>query len=384
MITLDRLRDLPTVTHYLRTAGWGAATALVSALPVVLLVAFAIGQAPRGTATIWQSIGAGASAWLALGGGRLAIGTTTLAITPLAGFIGLVALAIAGANRSLDHDTALDRRQWAAWLGGYAVVGIIAAVLAAQGAAALTWLSAITPILLTPALGLAWSLARRHLLTDRIDALPRSLRRGVTHGLIGAAIALTAGSLVVIVVTLTSFSQVTRMQGDLGAGALGGTVLTLAQLLLLPNLGQWVLSFMAGPGYHLSETVRVTWSGVEPGVLPMLPILAAHPQPGAFPWPSRLFVLVPIALGIYLAHRTLRSMPRLAAGTAKVATVAWAVATTVIVLAFLDLIGGGSAGSLRLSTIGAPVMWASLALLAEMSIGAALLLAWHAVRQRRR
>ena len=71
------------------------------------------------------------------------------------------------------------------------------------------------------------------------------------------------------------------------------------------------MSFLAGPGFRVVEGGAVTWSGADGGLLPMVPVLAALPQPGAFPWFVALSVLVVVAVGAFVARRALAEVARL-------------------------------------------------------------------------
>src|SRR5699024_11349339 len=129
--------------------------------------------------------------------------------------------------------------------------------------------------------------------------------------------------------------------------------LVLAQLLLLPNLGVWALSFAAGPGFSAADGASTTWSGAESEVLPMLPVLAAQPQPGGLPWVTHLLVVVPLLIGAFVARRALRRGPRLATTSTKAGVAAAAVAVTAVGGGPLDGGAGGAPGTARRADLGA-------------------------------
>src|SRR5699024_4687629 len=121
----------------------------------------------------------------------------------------------------------------------------------------------------------------------------------------------------VLLAVLVNLDRVGHIQSTLEAGFFGGLLLVLAQLLLLPNLGVWALSFAAGPGFSAADGASTTLSGAESEVLPMLPVLAAQPQPGGLPWVTHLLVVVPLLIGAFVARRALRRVPRLATTSTK-------------------------------------------------------------------
>ena len=230
------------------------------------------------------------------------------------------------------------------------------------------------PLLLVPGLGLLAALAP----TEALDAVraraPRSVRLALPRALEGAGALLGVGSLLVVLALALHAGEAARLQHALGADGVGTTVLLLAQVLLLPNLGTWALSFAAGPGYTVSEQAATSWSVSEPSVLPVVPILAAHPEPGPMPWFTPLLALLPVLVGAFVAHRTLRSMSRLASSGTKAVAIGVAILLSAVLVGLLDALAGGSFGAARLSSVGAPAGLLTLALAGEMLLGAVVVL----------
>ena len=102
----------------------------------------------------------------------------------------------------------------------------------------------------------------------------------------------------------------------------------------------------------------------------MVPVLAALPQPGGFPWFTALSVLVVVAVGAFVARRALAEVARLSRLRTKLAVALAACTVTALALAVLDLVAGGSLGQFRLSAVGAPTGRLFLALLLELGLGA--------------
>jgi hypothetical protein len=153
---------------------------------------------------------------------------------------------------------------------------------------------------------------------------------------------------------------------------------------MLPNLALWAVSFVAGTGFSAVEGASATWTGSRTSLLPMIPVLGALPEPGAFPAFVAAVVLVPVLVGVLVGWRALRSVARLSTGRTKVVAVGVAVLVAAGSLGALDVVGGGSLGVARLRDIGAPAGAMALALLMELSLGALLVLAWDRWRLRRR
>lgn len=362
-------------------AGSGALTAVVGlALPLIMTL-LGVLAVPRASAGFGDALGAGALMWLVLGGARLHIGEGALALTPLFGLLLLLLLARAGARRGLPEEP--EGRLQAAWLGGYAAVGVLAALLGLLTSASPAVLSLVLPLLAVPALGLVWAHGLPERLAEVWGRAPVAVHRGLLPGVKGAIVTIAAGTLLVLVATVVHLGRVMHVQSELGAGFFGGLLLVVLQLGLLPNLGIWATSFAAGPGFATTDGAMTTWSTAESGVLPMIPMLAAQPQPGQLPWVTYGLLLLPIAVGVWLGRESLAWVPRLAPTRAKLAVVAVAVLVAALGVAVLDGIAGGSLGADRLSDIGAPALRLGAVLVLELGVGAlaVLLREWWVLRR---
>jgi hypothetical protein len=81
--------------------------------------------------------------------------------------------------------------------------------------------------------------------------------------------------------------------------------------------------------------------------------------------------------------RSLRAVARLSTVRTKLVVTATGVTVGAGALGLLDVVGGGAMGSRRLADVGVPAGWMTLALLAELAIGAGLVLAWDRWKLRR-
>lgn len=358
----------------------GALTALAGLTLVLVLVLLGALAVPHATAGVGESIGAGALTWLVLGGARLGLADGHLAFTPLLALAGLVALARAGARRTPLDDTP---RVLGSWVGGYALVGVVAALLGLLTPVAPRALSLLLPLVVVPSLGLLWDRGLLPALAERWERAPRAVRRGLLPGAKGAGLALAAGTALLVLAVAIQIERVGHVQGSLGPGFFGGLLLVLLQLGAVPNLGIWALSLAAGPGFSTTDGAMTTWSGAEAGLLPMVPVLAAQPQPGPLPWVTHLLVLVPVLVGAWIGRSVLARVPRLAPTTAKLAAAAAGVATAAVIITVLDIVAGGSLGGQRLTDLGAPALTLGAVLAAEMGLGALAVLArdWWVLRR---
>ena len=383
---LEMIRSATTVDEdfhrrpELQAAGAGAATALLGLLVPVLLVLPAALAVPRASAGVGEAIGSGSLLWLVIGGARLEFAGAPIAFTPLLWTGALLLLARVGARRGLPERPSL--RLQGLWLAGYAALGALAALLSLLGPAAPRVLSLLLPLVVLPALGLAWA----HGLPERVAELweraPVAVHRGLVPGAKGVLVTLGTGALLVLLALGVNISRVLLIHDDLGAGFFGGLLLAILQVGVLPNLGIWGLSFAAGPGFTTGGA-STTWAAADSGLLPMVPVLAAQPQPGDLPWATWLVVLLPVAIGVWLGRETLVWVPRLAATQAKLAVIIVSVATTTLGVVGLDLLAGGSLGADHLGHLGAPAVALALALATELLLGALLVFAreWWVLRR---
>lgn len=362
-------------------AAAGALTALAGWLVPVVLVLLGALAVPRASAGVGDALGSGSLLWLVLGGARLHLGDGTLAMTPLVGTLLLLLLARAGARRGLPQEP--SRALQGAWLGGYAGVGLLVSLLGLLSPVGPVVPSVLLPLVVLPALGLVLAHGLPEEAARVWERAPTSLRRGVVPGAKGAALLVLLGSALVLVATAVHLGRVAHLHAGLDAGVFGGTLLVLLQLMLLPNLGIWALSFAAGPGFSTAGGAMTTWSGAESGLLPMVPVLAAQPQPGDLPWVTHLLVLLPVLAGAWLGREALQWVPRLAPTQTKLAVLSVAVGVAALLVVLLDALAGGSLGALRLADLGARAPALGGVLVLELGIGAFIVLAreWWVLRR---
>ena len=185
------------------------------------------------------------------------------------------------------------------------------------------------------------------------DLVPRFVRRAVRPASSGVACSLGAGLLLALLVVVLHLGRIGRLYDTLGAGLVGGIVSGLAQVALLPNLGMWALAWVAGPGFGIGDGSAITWTTSDPGLLPLVPVLGALPDPGPLPSGLWLAVLVPVAIGAVVGWRSLRAVSRLSTWQIKAETSATACLLCALVLTLAVALAGGAAGAARLGSVGA-------------------------------
>ncbi|MDU0325552.1 DUF6350 family protein [Microbacterium sp. KSW2-21] len=233
--------------------------------------------------------------------------TFTLSLAPLA-FAAFTALFAARSGaRAGEAGAALT-----GWLSGSVVFTALTTVVALTSNAALvasdTWLSILLPSLFFVAPSFIGAVLGAWRVGDDgpVDAVRGWIARMprdwalvpalAIRGFAVTALGLVAVASVVVVVGLIARStQVIGLFQASNADALGATVIALGQLMYLPTLVLWALSFTAGPGFALGTDTAVTPAATQVGALPGIPVLGAVPDTTSS-W-LLLLVLLPVAVG---------------------------------------------------------------------------------------
>lgn len=355
-----------------------AVTSLLVALAVCVIPALAAQlAADRSSATALDAVLIGLS-FLVLGhGGGLILDAGVvrgaLTITPL-GTTALFLLVIAGRTRTMARALGLVTEAGRLRERAMRDAGTLLAVCAGVYGLALGFLAAIArssdfrpvPIsaIVSGALvavvggliGILWALA----LPRRDGAIPGLPLLGLLPSpfdqvarALGIALAALAGlgMLAVTVLLLISSADVVHMTAELRPGIVGGLVLILLQLALLPSFGVWAVMILCGGTVTLGSGTAFSLAGATTGVMPALPMLGMLPGPGTAPWPSRLLVLLPIAVVALGAVRLVRGTREL---DQRDRWIAWGSYPVVLLLVLLALAGlsGGGIGSGRLQQLG--------------------------------
>jgi hypothetical protein len=210
-------------------------------------------------------------------------------------------------------------------------------------------------------------------------AIAAALRGGAA-----AASTIVAFTGVVIAVLLfANYARIITLYEDLHSGALGGAVLTIAQIMVLPNLVIWGVSWIVGPGFAIGTGSAVSPLGTTLGPIPAIPVLGALPHgSAAFSFAG---LIVPIVAG-FLAGALLRRplVERLGTRVGPSWMLAAGAGMGVVGGAILGLLAWASAGSIgpgRLQHAG-PDPWA-VGLWAALEIGVPALIGMLAAGRRR-
>ncbi len=169
-----------------------------------------------------------------------------------------------------------------------------------------------------------------------------------------AAIASTA----IVVLIFLGFSTEIALYESLHSGILGGLVITVAQLALIPVALVWMISWIAGPGFSLGIGATVSPFATTVGAVPAIPLLGAIPQTNSL---GEWVTVLPAILAFVAATRfaaELRSRGQIfnPGDLADLGRVAAAAALAAVAIALTTFLVGsyatGSAGPGRFAQVG--------------------------------
>jgi hypothetical protein len=200
-------------------------------------------------------------------------------------------------------------------------------------------------------------------------------------GFVALASSLALACVLLAVDLFIHWNLVVAVYEALDAGALGGAVLTIAQLGYLPNLAVFALAWASGSGFAMGVGSQVGPLGTATGPLPSIPVFAAIPAgPLEFGFVA---LVVPVLAGLLAGWWFLREgenhfdewlsiKVHARWFTATVSTLALGAlvgAVAGLLSAGLAWVARGSAGLGRLTDIGPDPLWTAAWMAAEVGIG---------------
>ncbi len=198
----------------------------------------------------------------------------------------------------------------ALFTSAYVVVVAITGALAATDATAPSVPAAITGAALLSlcfgGVGIAVGSGRAAIWAASV---PKMLRvslagaRRITVAYLMVCFAVLAGSLILNFSAAATIAS--RIQADPGDTAL----FVLATLFVLPNAVIFAGSYLLGPGFALGAQTVVSPALVVLGPLPLFPLLAAVPSPGAGSWSTRVLVVLPVLVAAWAVAQNHRRYP---------------------------------------------------------------------------
>lgn len=351
-------------------AGLQAAVLSLLVVTAPALAAYVATSADPSNADVgWsRAVGVAGALWLLGHGGMLPAGEATITVVPL----GLTALAVFSAYASARRSAYPTASAWGAGVVGYlalvvvVLLGVGDAGPAGVGAGAVlrTLLGAAALAAVGTGLGTA-QLGRR--VRRGLRRLPPFVAAGLGGGVVVGALVLLAGAVVTLWWAFSGRASTGDVVAGLRVDLLGGVLLAVAQLAVVPNLVAWATAWVVGPGFAVGVGTLYSPAEVTTAAMPALPMLGALPTDGAAGGAllaAPVLVVLAGAAGGWYVHRAAAT----ARGRHAPAAVAVLALTTALLLAALTLAAGGAVGPGRMAVVGGPAL-----LVAAVAGGLALL-----------
>lgn len=351
-------------------------------------------------------------AWLLLHGVPLSLSypAGTVSPEPSGGLLSLIPLGLTmipfflcwRAGRRLARASYTDQL-WQALLGAlgtYAILGICAAYFSANEDVSISLVAGALVPLISAGLGViigarveagSWVRLIGVDLTDWIARTSQHSRwagsylwAAIRAGVVGITAAVGLSAVLLVVALTISWAEIVTVYEKLDAGIIGGIVLTVAQLGLLPNLVVWTLAWASGAGFSIGTGSMISPLETTVGPLPAVPVLAALPT-GQLEF-AYAALLIPVAAGVLAGWWFLREGEnhfdewlsikiRARWFTASASTVCLGVVIGVVsglLAAAIALIARGSLGIGRFVEIGPDPLWTGIWVAAEVAVGAVI------------
>jgi hypothetical protein len=352
------------------------AAAVVAGVGLVAFLALAVaGWFAAGTGSFGSGMRAGALAWLLVNGASLHTTSAAVTAVPLGGTLIVAWLLYGGGRVAGRHSTVHSLSDIARGTGVLAVVYCLAslavvAVSRGGGVQASPARTAGTTLLLGLACGGAGLLRGSCLTPGLVGRVPAEVRAALIAAAAGIAVMFLVGALLVAASLAMHFSTAVDIAEGLHAGLVGGALMALVGVAVLPNAVLYAGAFAAGPGFALGSGTAVAPGGVTLGALPAFPLLAAVPQDTSAGW-LQLLVVVPVIAGVVAGLVAVRRGPAAGVGRAGLrGTLAGLLAGGLF--AAMGALASGSVGPGRMHHVGPDVGATLVVCVAAGTLGGAV------------
>ncbi len=362
----------------LPSALWATTAGLVLVAVPVLLGWVADSRGGAGTA---ETLATAGQLWLLAHGAALSTPAGPVDLVPL----GLTLLPIALLHRAGRHAVALhpvaDLRDAARLTGAvalpYALGVALLSVVAVTPSVTVSIVQALSGGLLLGTFAAGVGVVRQAGLGGSVrSACPSRLRSPLVAGAAGLLAVLAAGGSTVAVMTGVHAGRSLEFLAGTEPGLVGGLLVVLGALALLPVAVVWAAGWLVGPGFSVGVGTTVGPFDTQLGAVPSLPLLGALPASGPPTWLAVLVLVVPLLAGALAGLIVLRR-----GGGWTDAALAGPVAG--LGLAVLAAACAGPLAGGRLGDVG-PMAWSvGLAFAAEVTAGALAVVGAQHLRSRR-
>ena len=275
-----------------------------------------------------------------------------LSYLPLGALIFPVLAIRSGVARTierLDNDSSLVGAARAAFAVGYTLFALAASFFSKSDSIRPVWYFAIIYVLPFTLLCAA-TVGRRV-----------ALGQGFLYGSRIIALLLGLSSIVFGIMLLVNISMVKNLTTVLQPGIFGGFLLLLLNILYIPNAIVSTLAYFSGVGFAVGSGTLVSPTSFRLNKIPAMPLLGALPENKSLI--SLVGVLVIVAAGALLVTWTISLDQRVLVQSLIVA---------VLLAAFVGYSGSGALITDAMSAVGVSTWKFTLAIAAQLGLGAAL------------
>jgi hypothetical protein len=249
----------------------------------------------------------------------------------------------------LDNDSSLVGAARAAFAVGYTLFALVASFFSKTDSIRPVWYFAIIYVLPFTLLCAA-TVGRRV-----------ALGQGFLYGSRIIALLLGLSSIVFGILLLVNISMVKNLTTVLQPGIFGGFLLLLLNILYIPNAIVSTLAYFSGVGFAVGSGTLVSPTSFRLNKIPAMPLLGALPENKSLI--SLVGVLVIVAAGALLVTWTISLDQRVLVQSLIVA---------VLLAAFVGYSGSGALITDAMSAVGVSTWKFTLAIAAQLGLGAAL------------
>jgi hypothetical protein len=197
--------------------------------------------------------------------------------------------------------------------------------------------------------------------------LPAVVREVLPAAAVALATWTAAAGVVVAGAVVLRWDDVVAVHTALAPGPVGGSVLALAELTVVPVAVVWAGAVLAGPGFAVGAGTSVTPGAAQLGAVPAVPLLGALPS-GPMPAWAVLLPAVPVLAGVAGALLLHRRTPA-ASWPATAARALLCGAFSGAGAALLAALASGPVGPGRMATVGPDPVAVGLAVAGEVTAG---------------
>jgi hypothetical protein len=353
-------------------AGLAMAAAGVVAAMGLAVVGWLVGTG----GSMADALRVGADAWLLGHGSGLRIDAGRIEVIPLGltlavGWLCLLAGRWAArssqATRPVEAAT-VAATYAAAYTGG--VLGV--ALLASQpGAQPILVRALAVSAVLTVGAAAIGAASQLDDLDTLLGSVPEDARASWIGAVSGALSLLGCAALALVASLLIHLGALRELLAGLDPGLVGGLLLVLVSVAVLPNVVLFAVAVLLGPGLSIGTGTSVTLSEVSVGPMPAVPWFAAVPDPGTQPAALSALAAIPLVCGVVAGTMAVRRYPVYGYDRAALRGALAGVCSGLLVAA-LVAISGGAIGPGRMADVGPDVLGCLAVGVAALGIGGLL------------